>query len=231
MWPRKKSKMCTVFRAKCVIICLAIISIVCYLYVTWFIGVYGNPPHCSIYNSAAQLQTWKILAQMDAIVNFIVPYLTIFILTCLIAYRSWDYHRRSMTASERFLRRRRVTTPEDKEFKTTPLLIVLAACTLTLSVPNSITRIRSFSDGFRPTETNMLLMHLFHFFVVLNSAIKIYIYLLSSNAFARQLGRAFCMLRSVWRKSDDAELQTRHITANMDGDSTKHEITAIEGRV
>ncbi|XP_045195631.1 somatostatin receptor type 2-like [Mercenaria mercenaria] len=225
MWPRKKTKMCTVFRAKCVIISLAIISIVSYLYMTWFVGVYGDPPVCRLFYSNKQvLESWKILTKMDSIVNFVVPYLTIFLLTCLIAYRSWEYHRRSMTASERFLRRRRVTTPEDKEFKTTPLLILLAMSTLILSIPNSAMRILAFSDDFRPTESTMMMMHLFHYFVVLNSAIKICIYLIASNAFARQLGRSFCMLKSVLKKSDDSELQTRHITEKMDG-------VAIEGKV
>lgn len=232
MWPRKKSKMCTVFRAKCVIICLAIISIVCYLYVTWFVGVFGNPPVCNVFFSNKQVvESWKILTKMDAVINFIVPYLTIFVLTCLIAYKSWDYHRRSLTASERFLRRRRVTTPGDKEFKTTPLLILLASCTLILSVPNSISRVLMFSDSFRPTEVSLLIMNLFHYFVVLNSAIKICIYLISSNAFARELGKTFCLITKVWKKTDDSELQTRHITANMDGGTTKSEVTAIEGRV
>lgn len=232
MWPRKKSKMCTVFRAKCVIICLAIMSLVCYLYVTWFVGVYGSPPRCNVFTNDIQvLESWRVLTKMDAVVNFIVPYLTIFFLTCLIAYKSWDYHRRSLTASERFLRRRRVTTPGDKEFKTTPLLILLASCTLILSVPNSITRILMFSEKFMPDEETIFIMGLFHYFVVLNSAIKICVYLISSNAFARELGRIFCSITNAWKKTDDSELQTRHITANMDGVDNKCDAIAIEGRV
>ncbi|XP_060581950.1 somatostatin receptor type 2-like [Ruditapes philippinarum] len=225
MWPRKKTKMCTVFRAKCVIICLAIIGIVCYLYTTWFVGVHGKPPFCHLfYDDRRVLDSWKILTKLDAVVNFVIPYLILFVLTCLISYRSWEFHRRSLTAGERFLRRRRVTTPEDKEFKTTPLLILLATSTLILSIPNSAIRILTITDNFQPTQSMMLMMTLFHYFVVLNSAIKIVIYLIASNAFARQIGKTFCLLKHVWKKSDDSELQTRHITEKMEG-------VAIEGKV
>ena len=225
MWPRKKSKMCTVFRAKCVIICLAIIGIVCYLYTTWFVGVVGSPPSCHLFYDVKRVyESWKILTKLDAVVNFVIPYLILLILTCLISYRSWEFHSRSMTASERFLRRRRVTTPEDKEFKTTPLLILLATSTLILSIPNSGMRILSITDNFRPTTPIIFMMTLFHYFVVLNSAIKICIYLIASNAFARQIGKTFCLLKNVWKKTDDSELQTRHFTEKMEG-------VAIEGKV
>ena len=201
MWPRKKTKMCTVFRAKCVIICLAIMGIVCYLYTTWFIGVYGDPPVCRlIYSNKQVRESWKVLSKLDAIINFVVPYLTIFNCTWMIIFGSLELRKRS-----RSLRPRRAASPAMKEFKTTPLLIMLAICTLILSVPNSVMRILAISDDFMPTMTSMLLMTLFHYFVVLNSAIKFGIYLLASNTFARQVARLFCSVKMVCKKSNSSE--------------------------
>jgi hypothetical protein len=200
MWPRKKTKMCTVFRAKCVIICLAVMGIVCYLYTTWFIGVYGDPPMCRlIYSNKQVFESWKVLSKVDAIINFVIPYLTIFNCTWMIAFGSWDFRKRSR---EWYLRQRRAAAPEVKEFKTTPLLITLATVTLILSVPNSVMRIMAISDDFVPTMTSMFLMILFHYFVVLNSAIKICIYLLSSKTFARQVGKQFCSIKDTCKKSN-----------------------------
>ena len=206
MWPRKKSQMCTVFRAKCVIISLAILSIVCYLYVTYFFVAMERPPSCTIIFSL--LDTWQILTRMDAVVNFAFPYIIMFILTSLITYRSWQYRKRSQNASERFLRRRNVTTAGEKEFKTTPLLIMLIVCTLALCVPNSVSRLSELSPNFQPSssETDLLIQGLFHYFEVVNSSIKVFIYSISSTSFARQLANMFCGHCSR-RKGDVSELQ------------------------
>lgn len=214
IWPRKKSEMCTVFRAKCVIICIAILGIVCYLYVTWFVGVFGDPPTCHLFiDNLAVVETWSFLSKLDTIFNFVLPYLIMFMLTIPIAWRTWEYHKRSMT-SERYLRRRRGPTNEDKEFKTTPLLIVLSCCTLILCLPSSALRLRDFTHQYRggpPSDTIILMMGLFHFFVVLNSAIKVFVYILASFTFAKELGLLFCVVRKLWRRSDSNELQTRHV--------------------
>lgn len=212
MWPRKKSHMCTVFRAKCVIISLAILSIVCYLYITYFFVAMDFPPSCIIIWQL--FPTWQILTRMDAVVNFAFPYIIIFFLTCLITYRTWQYRKRSMTASERFLRRRRVTTAEDKEFKTTPLLILLVVCTLALCVPNSVVRLSELSPNFKPSTSTseIFIQGLFHYLELLNSAIKVLIYSVSSLSFAKQLRIIFCGCCNSWRKSDSRELQDSRAT-------------------
>lgn len=230
MWPRKKSQMCTVFRAKCVVISLAIMSIVCYLYLTYFFFAAENPTGCVLILQL--LEAWHILSRMDAVINFAIPYIIMFLLTCLISYRTWQYRRRSMTASERFLRRRRVTTPEDKEFKTTPMLILLVVFTLAFCVPHSVIRLSSLSPHFQPARTasGLMMAGLFHYFEILNSAIKIFIYTISSNSFARQLANLFCVFGRSWKKSDTSELQNRHIT-NQDGSVAKTVATSTEGTV
>lgn len=226
IWPRKKSQMCTAFRAKCVIISLAITSIVCYLYVTYFFMAFEDPPMCSLIFEL--VEAWQILTRIDAVVNFAIPYIVMFVLTVFIALKSWQYRKRSMTAGERFLRRRRVTTAEDKEFKTTPLLILLVTCTLLLCVPNSVSRLKELSPDFRPsiTETSILVAGLFHYFEVLNSAIKIFIYLVSSSTFARQLANLFCLIFHSRERNDTSELRNRVTTSARDSD-----IIATEGVV
>ncbi|KAL4233899.1 hypothetical protein ACF0H5_008571 [Mactra antiquata] len=231
MWPRKKSEMCTVFRAKCVIICIAILGIVCYLYVTLFVGVSGNPPQCKLYgDDFSALETWAVLSKFDTIFNFVLPYLIMLILTMPIGFLTWQYHKRSVTTSETFLRRRRGQSNEGKEFKTTPLLILLSCCTLILCTPSSALRLKDFTNPFmgkRPNETDILLMGLFHYFAVLNSAIKIFVYIVASISFARELGTVFCAVRKLWKRSDSNELQTRHVLKEAD----EHFVISTEGTV
>ncbi|KAH3728140.1 uncharacterized protein LOC127854070 [Dreissena polymorpha] len=234
MWPCKKSKLCTVFRAKCVIISLAVMAIVCYLYVTWFFISSGDPPICIIVWSDPRVRDpWQILTKMDAVVNFLVPYVIIFCLTCLIAYRSWIYKQRarSPASSERFLRRRR-DGAEEKEFKTTPMLLLLVTCSLLFCIPNSTQRLRELSPNFKPamTETDQIVSGLCGYFEVLNSAIRIFIYIIASNSFVRQLGRIVFCVGKCKQQSENTESQTCHMT-NIDGCTTKSVATSTEGIV
>ena len=231
-WPRKKARMCTVFRAKCVVICLAIMGTVCYLYITYFFGV--TPYGCSLFFGDPRIKSaWQVLTRMDAIVNFAVPYIIIFILTCLIAYRTYMYHKMSLDDGESFLRRRRVTTPIDKEFKTTPLLILLATCTLIFCTPNSSSSLRRiFSKGnLMITAYDLKVMAVFLYLQILNCSVKIVVYIAASNAFVRELGKLFCKIPNRWKKKDSVELQNSHVPAKVESLTTKNVATSTEGIV
>ncbi|KAK3589177.1 hypothetical protein CHS0354_018884 [Potamilus streckersoni] len=193
--PRKKSRMCTVFRAKCVTIGLAICGLVCYLYTTWFFGVrnFGYGKLCIMWDRNDIIQAWIILTKVDAVIVFMIPYITIAILTCLIAIKTWQYRRMTPTASERFLRQQRAYVPPNKEVRTTPLLFLLAVCTFLLCTPNCFYRIRVL---FVPPES----MHptlegdIFHYLALVHNAVKILVYTAASKSFAKQLGRLFCTI-------------------------------------
>jgi len=214
-WPRKKPKMCTVFRAKCVVISLAIMAIVCYLYVTWFF--YANHyksigiVQCTLaWDDIKVLRSWLILTKMDAVVNFGLPYILMLILTCLIAVRSWKYHRNSMSAGERFLRRRGASTPEDKELKTTPLIIVTASVSIILCAPNSVQRLRELDPTFTPSSPDAQMIMVY--FEVLNSCLRILIYTFCSHRFARQMGKiCTCLCRKRNVKRDNSALNMTEI--------------------
>ncbi|WAR09166.1 hypothetical protein MAR_019124 [Mya arenaria] len=73
-----------------------------------------------------------------------------------------NYEQQSVSADQRFLRQRRVTTTEDKEFKTTPLMILLVSFSLVLFIPNSTSRLLELSSSdFQPQikETTLMINH------------------------------------------------------------------------
>ena len=87
-WPRKRSRLCTMLRAKCVIIALAVLSLVCYLYITLFFGVVHFKKNGN-YNEHALAGSWyservdhtyadgcncKFRDSLHHYINHVVPY-------------------------------------------------------------------------------------------------------------------------------------------------------------
>ncbi|OWF36679.1 uncharacterized protein LOC110441319 [Mizuhopecten yessoensis] len=141
-WPRKKSNFCTVFRAKCVIAALTVMSIVCYHYITWTIGPSADKLYCSPWPDNNLLQPFEKLARMDAFLVAVIPHATIFVLSCLISIKACIYYSRSKSPEqEQFVRRQRTCLPQEKEFRTTPSLLCVAFTTVLLDVPNCIIRV------------------------------------------------------------------------------------------
>ena len=233
-WPRKKTRLCTVFRAKCVIIALAVLSLVCYLYITWFFGVVHfksvGITMCTLWLDPGIQDAWTILTRMDAIVNFAIPYIIIFIMSCLIAYHTWQYRKTARTAGERFLRRQRATTAADKDFKTTPLLLLLAASTLILCTPNNVNRMREFFYKHKEIRQPSVEGPIFHYMYVVNFAVKILVYTASSKAFVKEIGYIVCSLGKVLTRHDSRN-SSNELLENGCNNETKTIATSTEGEV
>lgn len=232
-WPRKKTRLCTVFRAKCVIICLAVLSLVCYLYITWFFGVItykGGFKMCVLWSDPGIKDAWTILTRMDAIINFAVPYIIIFFMSCLIAYRTWEYRKISRSAGERFLRRQKITTPADKEFKTTPLLLLLATSTLLLCTPNNVNRLRELFVKHERFQQPSIEGPIFHYMYVLNDAIKIIVYIAASRAFVKEIVQLFSRAKAVLFRKNSGTASSE-LLENGCNNETKTIATSTEGKV
>jgi hypothetical protein len=192
-WPMKKNKMCTVFRAKCVIIALAVLAVVCYLYITWFFGaveIHGTP-QCSIWSDQATKESWEILTRMDAAVAFVIPHIIVFILGILIACRTCQYYRMSRPAAEKLRLRNRLPTTLEKEYKTTPVLLAIIATTMILCLPNSVYRLYILQIHEQPPIAVAINSGIFHLLYSLNYSIKILIYLAWSDSFRKHLFQLF----------------------------------------
>ncbi|XP_069128479.1 uncharacterized protein [Argopecten irradians] len=141
-WPRKKSNFCTVFRAKCVIAALTVLSIVCYHYITWTIGPSPDKLYCLPWPDDNLYKPFEKLTRMDAFLVAVIPQGTILVLSCLIAVKTCIYYSQSNSPEqEQFVRRQRTCLPQEKEFRTTPSLLSVAFITVLLDVPNSIIRV------------------------------------------------------------------------------------------
>lgn len=202
-WPKKKSKFCTIFRAKCVIIGLVVMSVVCYHYITWTVGPDKTQTFCQAWPDTDLLRPFVILNKIDGILVSVIPHYTILILSCLVAIRSVQYHNMSKYPARQPCRRQRACIPHDKEFKTTPSLLTVCFVVFLLSALHSYCRVAMVQDPF--------LFEISRFFQLNTYSIKPFIYLAVSKYFRTELFSLPKVIRKKFtgiKKSSTAEMQS-----------------------
>lgn len=180
-WPLKKSEMCTVFRAKCAVIGLAILAFVCYHYMTWIYAPLGG---MCLPTEPEAVQFLKVI---DAAVVHIIPYIIIFFLSCLISFRTWLYYKMSRSPDTRLnARRQRNNAILEKEFKTTPMILAVAFVAVCLGFPVGGQRLYAHlhrpSPGSMPSPIVSQIVLLCSF---VSAGTKFMVYFVSSAAFRR----------------------------------------------
>lgn len=201
-WPSKKANFCTVFRAKCVIVGLAIFAVVCYHYVTWTVGSSAPFSYCFPWPEDELLETWTELNKVDVIVVSVIPYVLIFCLSCLIAIKTWKFYKRNRSTGFRLHRRQTAFIPQDKEYKTSGLLLLISFVTLILGVPYGVYREVMIME---PVELGPL-AQFFHF---VSYSIKPVIYVIASRPFRKKIWKMIknvCLCKSMFRSSSCSEM-------------------------
>lgn len=202
-WPLKKANFCTVFRAKCVIVGLAIFAVVCYHFVTWTVGSQEPYLFCIPWPENELLETWTELNKADVIVVSVIPYVLIFCLSCLIAVKTWQFYKRNRSTGFRLHRRQTAFIPQDKEYKTSGLLLLIASVTLILGVPYGVCR--------EFTITHPVVITLARFFQLVTYSIRPVIYIIASRPFRKKVWKIIkyvCLCKSMLRSSSFSEMHT-----------------------
>ncbi|CAG2187062.1 unnamed protein product [Mytilus edulis] len=203
-WPSKKAHFCTVFRAKCVIIGLAILAVVCYHYVTWTVGSDYPYMYCFPWPENELFETWNKLNKVDAVVVSVIPYVLIFCLSCLIGVKTWQFYKRNRSTGFRLHRRQTAYVPQDKEYKTSGLLLLVAYVTFFLSITNGVFRVLMI---MQPQEM-ILIAQLFQ---TISYSIKPILYILGSRPYRKEIWRALkqtFICERLFRSSSLSEMQT-----------------------
>lgn len=204
-WPIKKSEMCTVFRAKCVVIGLAILSLVCYHYLTWLYA--PNQGFCLPLETDA-VQFLKIV---DAAVVHIIPNIIIFFLSCLIAVRTWQYYKRSRSPNTRMsARRQMVSAAQEKEFKTTPMVLAVLFVAVCLGFPVGGQRLSAhLHKPIQGSSPNPIVSQIVLLLSFVNAGIKFVVYFVSSPAFRRAtVDLLLCSKKRRVRLASNTEMQS-----------------------
>ena len=205
-WPAEAPKMCTRTRARVVIICILCIGIVVFMNMSLTVGVIpirkGQPPRCSPF--PLFYSELRILKTLDLVVNKLLPYFTIFILTILILYNTCKVWRQRLL-SDNPAQIRNVT------------LVFLAIC-LVFHLPSEICyavyNIRNLLHMHKTRAIMVsfsLLQHIFH----TSLAIHFFIFAASYPMFRHTFKTPFTWLRerlvTKFRKAPNGDIHLRNV--------------------
>lgn len=141
-WPSKKSSMCTSFRAKAVLISLAVLAIVCYSYMIYFFG-----PQTNKFTGHRYCNPWQEfhkhfsnLMFVDAFIVSVVPLLVTLVLLSLIIIHGCTCCRESY-AFDNVCRRHDKSKQAKETMFISKLLFPLVALDFVCQLPLSVLRI------------------------------------------------------------------------------------------
>lgn len=160
-YPLHRQSLCTVARAKVVILCLTVLAILWCSPVLWFSGLrevstrYGNDTICTL---AIGWKSWaSVYNGIDTVLTFALPLTILVIFNTLIARNIYKlYHvRRTLTiesdaSNERDARAARERMPQTK---VTKMLLFVSSAFLCLNMPSFVMRVLVF---YVCTDTNVL---------------------------------------------------------------------------
>ncbi|KAL8562439.1 hypothetical protein ACOMHN_008583 [Nucella lapillus] len=190
-WPLKKGSLCTVFRAKVVLVCLAILAIVSYSYVIYFFGPNPRfqPAMCGPWQEFQHpYQTFMVL---DCIVVFIAPLLVIVVLVMLIVVRGCEYYRMS-SGSDLVPRPSGGSSSQQTTLRATELVYAVVGLVLVTHTPNSIVRIAGFFNEHMDEHGRVVFMRcvsVVRYIHLLSFALKFLLYWLVSRGFREHTQR------------------------------------------
>ncbi|XP_076445903.1 uncharacterized protein LOC143283543 [Babylonia areolata] len=212
-WPLKKGSLCTVFRAKVVLVCLAVLAVVSYSYVIYF---FGPNPRFRLCGPWQEFQhPYKTFMVLDCVVVFIAPLVVIVALVMLIVVRGCQYYRLS-SASD--LRARSVggrgggggsgggggggggggrggggvSSSQPTTLRATELVYAVVVLVLVTHVPNSLVRVAGLFNTHMDAEGRRVFMRagsVVRYLHLLSFAVKFLLYWLVSRAFREHAWR------------------------------------------
>ncbi|XP_076466176.1 thyrotropin-releasing hormone receptor-like [Babylonia areolata] len=226
-WPLKKGALCTVFRAKVVLVSLAVMAIVSYSYVIYF---FGPDPRYGMCKPWQEFQDpYQILMVLDCIIVFIAPLLVLITLILLIIIRNCEYYRISSatengpttTTTESTLRNK--SPSSQNSLQATEMVSALVGVVLVTHLPNSVVRVLGFFTTQMNIEKTLLMkissvvrqVHLVSF------ALKLFVYLAVSRRYRKHTQKLLCCGKecvvSVCRCGSPADVDPQRISLRDHG--------------
>ena len=219
-FPFKRSTMCTVRRARIVVIVMPVMSSIMYNYALWTTESVkiGGIQFCQPKNNLFALV--QIVNNLDTVITLIIPMLVIIILNIRISQKMISFHR-----DMRKMLRNRTHTARDPFMggasrQVTKMLLVVSTVFLVLNFPSHAIRVHHFLVGFSqsyiPNQTYIDCQTLFQYIYYLNFATNFFLYSVAGKNFRQALKhllrrrkiKPLRSLRSRFRSSQTGTLRS-----------------------
>ena len=210
-FPFKRGDMCTVRRARIVVVSLALFAIVAYNFAIWTSGSFLMPSSSPIAGQRLcyPIDPWrnflKFSSNIDSIITLLIPFIAIAFLNVNIIYVITHYRHQ---ANHFMLHRVRssnaqtqsTTLANSTNVKVTRMLLVVSFTFLILNVPGHFIRIyvfvQSFNDPYyRPSVLYYEFQRLWLYFSYMNYSVNFFLYSLCGKNFRMGLKSLLGQLR------------------------------------
>uniref|UniRef100_A0A1B6D8L9 G-protein coupled receptors family 1 profile domain-containing protein n=1 Tax=Clastoptera arizonana TaxID=38151 RepID=A0A1B6D8L9_9HEMI len=214
-YPLKRPSMCTVTRAKAVLVVLSIFSFtLCSPYLLISAPeTRVNPNSNSTVEVCTVVLSWMDVARtlnyVDLVLTLLLPFLLIVVLNTLISKTVWRLARirRSMTLSSKkrdsshFLGEvkrptlaRAQSRTSSSQTKVTEMLLIVSTVFICLNLPSYVIRVWAFVSEAMHTQPSdiIILQHYFNLLFTTNFGINFALYCVSGQNFRRALVSLFC---------------------------------------
>ncbi|XP_046586020.1 neuropeptides capa receptor [Neodiprion virginianus] len=200
-YPLRRQSMCTVTRAKAVLVGLTVLGVTLCSPVLWFSS--PQPPtekhNVTLCNLAEEWEEWaNVFNVADTVLTFILPFSVIVVLNSLIARAVWRLAgvRRTMTVTGRRVKRPQMSNgqnqrPATSQTKVTKMLLVVSTAFLCFNLPAYVMRLYAFFGGDSDRMT-VILQHVCNLLFHTNFGINFALYCVSGQNFRRAVGHMLC---------------------------------------
>ena len=198
-FPFKRGDMCTVRRARIVVVSLALFAIVAYNFAIWTSGSFLMPSSSPIAGQRLcyPIDPWrnflKFSSNIDSIITLLIPFIAIAVLNVNIIYVITHYRHQ---ANNFMLHRVRssnaqtqsTTLANSNSVKITRMLLVVSFTFLIVNVPGHVIRIyvfvQSFNDpNYMPSALYYEFQRLWLYFSYINYSVNFFLYSLCGKNF------------------------------------------------
>ena len=210
-FPFKRGDMCTVRRARIVVVSLALFAIVAYNFAIWTSGSFLMPSSSPIAGQRLcyPIDPWrnflKFSSNIDSIITLLIPFIAIAFLNVNIIYVITHYRHQTNNFMLHRVRSsnaqtQSTTLANSTNVKVTRMLLVVSFTFLILNVPGHFIRIyvfvQSFNDPYyRPSVLYYEFQRLWLYFSYMNYSVNFFLYSLCGKNFRMGLKSLLGQLR------------------------------------
>ncbi|XP_005090609.1 uncharacterized protein LOC101863229 [Aplysia californica] len=210
--PLRKAGLCTPFRAKVVIISMAVITGVCFYYVIYMVGVQETLRTSLCMPFEHFHKDYNILMKLNSVFVNLLPTAALIVLVALIYGRGYEYYRISSAAEVPGRQGSTRNSSNRSPYRVTNVIFPVVFVMLILKSPTGFFQV--YGNMKPPEQVPMIFRHLLPVFLYidrLNLAVKFYVYLAFSPSFRRRTRSLICGFRAkingqCRRNSSDDEI-------------------------
>ena len=196
-YPLQRQQLCTVRRARIVVIAEAVFAFGAYSFAIWTSAAQKYRNHTLCFPLKKYYRLVNVLNNIDSIATLVIPFIVIFGVNIKLIHRTTLHERRTSVARTNSRHGRPGTWNNSRQNHITKMLVVVSTVFLILNLPSHIFRIYNLgmlltSGRYRASKLEMLLQELFQLLYYTHFSVNFFLYSLCGNNFRKAIKTYIC---------------------------------------